>query len=75
MYTQSRILRARLEYLEDTKGVKYGSAPTLFLDHFPRSFKLCYPPHAPRAVIFLVPHAYRVLIGACDPMVWPILGL
>ena len=50
--------------------VPYGTL-TLFLtvfDHLPHSFKLCTTPHAPCAVIQLVPDLCCVLIGACDPM-------
>ena len=42
-----------------------------FLAHFSRISQRHAAPHAPYAV-HLSPHAYRMLIGACNPMLCPI---
>ena len=55
----------------------YVTTSTCFLANFPAP-PPPPPPHAPCAVPCLVPmlsaHAGRVLIGAWDPMLWPIWG-
>ena len=47
----------------------------IILDRFPRSVKLYNTPHAPRAVIYVVPMLIVCELGACNPMLRPIHAL